>query len=164
MPEAIQKTGWIAASPAAPRNDVTTRIFMDVTAIPFNKLIGLTEADDARYLMMLPAGEHYTNHLGTVHASALFALAEATSGVLLLGEFPGRTDLASVVRKVETKFRNPALGAVYSTAAMAGDKELFLKEIEERGRGFANVTVDLFDSDGKPVMRSEFEWFGTKIK
>ena len=136
---------------------------MDVTAIPFNKLIGLAASDDERYLLMLPEGKQYTNHLGTVHASALFALAEATSGVLLLGEFPGRTDLASVVRKVETKFRNPGQGAIYSKATMAGDREQFIKDLDERGRGFINVTVDLLDGDGKPVMRSEFEWFVTKI-
>lgn len=54
--------------------------------------------------------------------------------------------------------------AIYSTAAMAGDRERPLKDLDERGRGFATVTVDLFDGDGKPVMRSEFEWFVTKIK
>ncbi len=136
---------------------------MDVTAIPFNKLIGLAASGDPRYLLMLPEGTQYTNHLGTVHASALFALAEATSGVLLLGEFPGRTDLASVVRKVETKFRNPGQGAIYSKAAMSGDREQFAKDLDERGRAFVTVTVDLFDGDGKPVLRSEFEWFVTKI-
>jgi acyl-coenzyme A thioesterase PaaI-like protein len=136
---------------------------MDVTAIPFNELVGLAPSDDERYLLMLPAGEKYLNHIGTVHASALFALAEATSGVVMLGELGGREDLGAVVRKVETKFRNPGHGAVYSTAALAGDKELLLAGIDERGRGFANVTGDLFDGDGKPLMRSEFEWFVTKM-
>ena len=136
---------------------------MDVTAIPFNKLIGLAEADDVRYMLMLPAGGQFLNHLGTVHASALFALAEATSGVLLLREFSDRDDLASVVRKVETKYRNPAQGVVYSTAAMVEDKSLLVTEIDGRGRGFAHVAVDLFDAAAKSVARFEFEWFVTKM-
>ncbi len=136
---------------------------MDVTAIPFNKLIGLEASGDPRYLLMLPEGGQFLNHVGTVHASALFALAEATSGVRIMSELGGRDDLGAVVRKVETKYRNPAQGAVYSTAALVEDKALLLGEIDERGRGFAHVTVDLFDGAAKPVARFEFEWFITKI-
>jgi acyl-coenzyme A thioesterase PaaI-like protein len=142
---------------------------MDVTAIPFNKLIGLAASDDGRYMLMLPADEKYANHLGTVHASALFALAEATSGMAMLAGLGSRTDLGAVVRKVETKYRNPARGAVYSTAALTEEPSSLLAEIEARGRGFAHVAVDLFDGEAgaetaaKPVARFEFEWFVTKI-
>ncbi len=137
---------------------------MDVTTLPFNALVGLAHSDDGRYLLMLPAGEKYKNHLDTVHASALFALAEATSGVLLLSEFADRPDLASVVRKVETRYRNPGQGAIYSSAVLTEDKALLLAELDERGRGFAHIMVDLFDTEAKPVARFEFEWFVTKIK
>jgi acyl-coenzyme A thioesterase PaaI-like protein len=136
---------------------------MDVTEIPFNKLIGLTEADDPRYLLMLPAGGQFLNHVGTVHASALFALAEATSGMAMFTELGGRADLGAVVRKVETKYRNPAQGEVYSAAALAEENSSLLAEIDARGRGFAHVAVDIFDTAAKPVSRFEFEWFVTKI-
>ena len=136
---------------------------MDVTAIPFNKFIGLAESDDGRYVLMLPEGGRYENHVGTVHASALFALAEATSGVRIMSELGGRDDLGAVVRKVETKYRNPAQGAVYSAAALVEERTAVLAEIDERGRGFAHITVDLFDTAAKPVARFEFEWFVTKI-
>ncbi len=136
---------------------------MDVTAIPFNRLIGLAESDDERYVLMLPAGRQYENHVGTVHASALFALAEATSGVVLLREFGGRGDLASVVRKVETKYRNPAQGAVYSSATLVEEKAAVIAETDERGRAFAHVAVDVFDGAARAVARFEFEWFVTKI-
>jgi acyl-coenzyme A thioesterase PaaI-like protein len=136
---------------------------MDVTAIPFNKLIGLAASDDPRYLLMLPAGGQFLNHVGTVHASALFALAEATSGVAMLDKLGGRNDLGAVVRKVETKYRNPARGAVYSAATLAEDKALLLAEIEARGRGFAHIAVELLDATAKPVAQFEFEWFVTKL-
>ncbi len=136
---------------------------MEVTAIPFNKFIGLAAADDERYVLMLPEGGQFLNHVGTVHASALFALAEATSGVRIMSELGGRDDLGAVVRKVETKYRNPAQGAVYSAAALVEERAAVLAEVDERGRGFAHITVDLFDTAAKPVARFEFEWFITKI-
>ena len=71
--------------------------------------------------------------------------------------------LGAVVRKVETKYRNPAKGAVYSAAALVEERASVLAEVDERGRGFAHVAVDLFDGGGKPVARFEFEWFVTKI-
>ena len=49
---------------------------MDVTRLPFNRLIGLEAADiDSGFLVTLPEGDQYTNHLGTVHAAALLAVA-----------------------------------------------------------------------------------------
>ena len=51
---------------------------MNVTQLPFNRLLGLElGADDNSSLVCLPDGPQYTNHLGTVHASALLAVAEA---------------------------------------------------------------------------------------
>src|SRR5712692_3405735 len=53
---------------------------MDVTALPFNRLLGLEPAPSGSgFLVSLPDGPQYTNHLGTVHASALLAAAEAGS-------------------------------------------------------------------------------------
>jgi len=57
---------------------------VDVSSIPFNRFLGL-RADGA--ILTLPADANYLNHLGTVHASAQFALAEAASGQWLLGRF-----------------------------------------------------------------------------
>ena len=60
---------------------------MNVFELPFNKYIGLEKSSDTDHLLMLSEKEDYLNHLSTVHASALFALAEATSGFFLLNEF-----------------------------------------------------------------------------
>ena len=60
---------------------------MDVTKLPFNEFIGLKFSEKSEYLLMLENRNEYRNHLNTVHASALFALAEATSGYFLLNEF-----------------------------------------------------------------------------
>ena len=50
---------------------------MDVTDLPFNALIGIERAEANNALLRLPSDTRYLNHLGSVHASALLALAEA---------------------------------------------------------------------------------------
>jgi len=59
---------------------------MDVTQLPFNRFIGLERlADGSAFLVSIPDGPQFKNHLGTVHASALLAVAEAGSGAFLAG-------------------------------------------------------------------------------
>ena len=53
---------------------------MDGTQLPFNRLVGL-ETSTGDLLVSLQAGPQHGNHLGTVHASALLAVAEAGAGV-----------------------------------------------------------------------------------
>lgn len=85
---------------------------MNVFDLPFNKFIGLAPSNRQEYLLMLRDNENYHNHLKTVHASAQFALAEATSGYFLLNEFQQITNIIAVVRKVDTKYKKPVQGCV----------------------------------------------------
>ena len=113
---------------------------------------------------MLDNRPEYRNHLDTVHASALFALAEATSGYFLLNEFSELTGILPVVRKVETKYRKPATGCVFSKAKFQEtEKNEVLNELNQRGRTLLKVEVALFDDKDVAVMQSVFEWFVTKL-
>jgi acyl-coenzyme A thioesterase PaaI-like protein len=91
---------------------------MDVTKLPFNHFIGLKISDKNGFLLMLDNRHEYRNHLNTVHASALFALAEASSGYFLLNEFSELTDIVPFVRKVDTKYKKPATCSVFSKAKL----------------------------------------------
>lgn len=58
---------------------------MDVTQLPLNRLLGLESAPArSEFLVSLPDGPQYTNHIGTVHAIALLAVAEAGSAAFLI--------------------------------------------------------------------------------
>jgi acyl-coenzyme A thioesterase PaaI-like protein len=136
---------------------------MDVTQLPFNQFIGLKASVKSGYLLMLDNRPEYRNHLDTVHASAQFALAEATSGYFLLNEFSELTGIAPVVRKVETKYKKPATGVVFSKAQFQEtDKEEVLKALNEKGRTTLKVEVTLFDEADVQIMQSVFEWFVIK--
>ena len=133
---------------------------MDITKLPFNHYIGLKISDKSGYLLMLDNRSEYRNHLDTVHASAQFALAEATSGYFLISEFSELTDIVPVVRKVETKYRKPATGAVFSKAKFQEtEKNDVLEMLIQSGRAILKVEVSLFDESDVQIMQSAFEWF-----
>jgi len=96
---------------------------MDVTALPFNRLLGLEPATPGSgFLVSLPDGPQYTNHLGTVHASALLAAAEAGSGVFLVRQFGEASGYLPVVRRLEAKFRKPARGRVAARVCVPAEE------------------------------------------
>jgi len=138
---------------------------MDVTKLPFNHFIGLKISNKSGYLLQLDNRTEYHNHLDTVHASALFALAEATSGHFLLNEFSELTDIVPVVRKVEIKYKKPATGGVFSRAKFVEtEKNEFLEALTERGRAILKVEVSLYNETEGVIMQSVFEWFVTKLE
>jgi len=137
---------------------------MDVLQLPFNNFIGLKKSNKSKFVLMLEDRPEYRNHLNTVHASALFALAEASSGLFLLGEFSELTDIVPVVRKVESKYRKPATGSVFSKAKFQElEKNEILNMLNQKGRVLLAVEVSLFDEGDVQIMQSIFEWFIAKI-
>jgi acyl-coenzyme A thioesterase PaaI-like protein len=56
---------------------------IDITKVPFNQLLGISLSNqDTDFLLQLDNRKEYTNHLDTVHAAALFALAEGSGAQL----------------------------------------------------------------------------------
>ncbi|MDR0476706.1 MAG: DUF4442 domain-containing protein [Desulfobulbaceae bacterium] len=136
---------------------------MDVTKLPFNHFIGLKIANKSGCLLMLDNRPEYRNHLNTVHASAQFALAEATSGHFLVNEFSELTDIVPVVRKVESKYKKPAIGCIFSKAKfLETEKNEVLETLTQRGRAILKVEVSLLDETEVLIMQSVFEWFVRK--
>lgn len=134
---------------------------MDITQLPFNQLIGIERSQQEDSVLSLPAGERYTNHLGTVHAGALMALAEAASGEVLLGAIGHLTDpIVPVVRRFECKFRKPASGSIAARAAIQeATRDRLLQEITSKGRGSIEITVDIYDESDLHCLSATVEWF-----
>jgi acyl-coenzyme A thioesterase PaaI-like protein len=134
---------------------------MDVTQLPFNRLIGLETAEaGSGFLVSLPEGPQYANHLGTVHASALLAVAEAGSGALLAQRFGSGDGFVAVVRRLEARFRKPASGRVSARAAVSPEEvDRWANELRQRGRVLAAVPVEVVDAAGVVVLSAVVEWF-----
>jgi acyl-coenzyme A thioesterase PaaI-like protein len=131
-----------------------------VTELPFNTFLGIQIGNDPAHLLRLPSGSHYLNHLGTVHASAQLALAEASSGEFLLKHFGCSDGIIPVVRRLEAKFRNPANGSITSTASAAPESLAQLDaELSSKGRSLIPINVELHDESGVHTLSATFEWF-----
>jgi hypothetical protein len=131
-----------------------------VTELPFNTFVGIQGASDSAHLLRLPSGGHYLNHLGTVHAGALLALAEASSGEFLLRHYGSSTGVVPVVRRIEAKFRKPANGAVESTATVApGALHQVDADLATKGRALISIAVELRDETGTHALSAVVEWF-----
>lgn len=134
---------------------------MDVTALPFNQLVGIARSNGASGALTLPADVRYTNHLGTVHAGALLTLAEAASGEFMVKEFAGLGfEVLPVVRRLEAKFRKPANGAVFADVTLAPEKkDEFLAALTTKGRALVELDVDVRDGGGTHALAAKIEWF-----
>jgi acyl-coenzyme A thioesterase PaaI-like protein len=134
---------------------------MDITQIPFNKLIGIIHSTDTDYLLQLDAKSDYLNHLNTVHAAALFTLAEGSGGQFLLNVFPENSQqVIPVVRKVEVIYKKPAQGIIRSQAKLKDDSiERIKEELDQKGKVQLTTTVELFDEQKNRVFMANFEWF-----
>jgi acyl-coenzyme A thioesterase PaaI-like protein len=131
-----------------------------VTELPFNSFLGIQVATEPSKLLRLPSGDQYLNHLGTVHASAQLALAEASSGEFLLRHFGSTEGIVPVVRRLEAKFHKPANGAVTSTATAAPTAlEQLDAELASKGRAPISIMVELHDESGTHTLSATVEWF-----
>ena len=134
-----------------------------VTELPFNSFLGIEATSEAAQLLRLPAGAQYLNHLGTVHASAQLALAEASSGEFLLRALGSIAGVVPIVRRLEAKFRKPANGAITSRVTTPQDAlDQFRAELAAKGRGLISVTVELHDESGAHTLSATVEWFMTR--
>lgn len=135
---------------------------MDITKVPFNQLLGISLSDHPDYLLQLDDKKEYTNHLETVHAAALFALAEGSGAQLLLKSFPDEIidNVIPVLRKVDVFYKKPAIGIIRSKAIIQ-DKtiEEILVELQTKRRTLITTTVELYDPKNTKVFMANFEWF-----
>jgi acyl-coenzyme A thioesterase PaaI-like protein len=138
---------------------------MNVLDLPFNHFVGLMDAEDDDYLLKLPESDNFMNHLKTLHASALFALAEASSGKFLLKDFADlEFPIIPMLREASVKYSKPVKGSIRSKARLAGKtKEMVIVELENKSRTLIDVEVILYSEEEERVMRSVFQWFVTKL-
>jgi acyl-coenzyme A thioesterase PaaI-like protein len=138
---------------------------MIITDLPFNKLVGLKISDKVGFQLMLENDLAYTNHAGTVHAAALFALAEAAASQFLIEQFPDfGSEIVPVVRKSEIAYKKIAYGTIYAQASFFKSiaKEI-IEQLTLRKRALFDVQVQLFDSDSSLVFTGVFHWFAGEI-
>ena len=136
---------------------------MSITSIPFVKHIGITQSNETTLSLTNHKTVH--NHIGTMHAAALYALAETQSGLFLQNTFRSQSDnVLPLLRHSSIKYKHPAESTVYAKAYADTDTlEKFEKQFAHKGRATITVQVELSDADGQTVLIGEFGWFVQSI-
>ena len=136
---------------------------MEVSNMSFVKHLGIKE--EKKELFLAPALE-LENHIGTIHASAQFTLAETASGLFLQEEFSDiKREVLPLLRSSAVKYKSPATSRLKAVATVSDEiKEKFKEQFFKRGRAIIVVEVKLLDSDEVVTMVGEFVWFVQRLK
>ena len=131
--------------------------------IPFIENMGIELQENGS--LYLPFNQKLLNHLGTIHASAQFTLAETQSGFYLEQMFPQYGDsVIPMLRGSSVKYKNPATKDIYTIATASKEAlEKFNMQFLKKGRGVIRVEVTVYDSDAVVTMVGEFSWFISRL-
>lgn len=132
---------------------------MDVSSLPFNSWLGLTTTDNT--VQLIPGSDHL-NHLGTIHASVLFAVAEAASGNWFVRRFPELTEShVGVLRTSRVKYRRPGSSEsplIGLASCEDATVEEFAQSLNKRGRATLEISAVVKQSD-EGLLTATFVWF-----
>jgi len=136
---------------------------LDITTLPFAQLLGVHRHAEEPRTMVLPASDACTNHIGTVHAGALYTLAECCSGNRIIEVFgPRFDDVLTVLRRAEVKYRAAATGTLQARPQVAdGAVDAFLETFNARGRALLPIDSVVTMTNATRVMQATFQWYVT---
>ncbi|HEX5659224.1 MAG TPA: DUF4442 domain-containing protein [Polyangiales bacterium] len=107
----------------------------------------------ARATLVLRNRRRVQNHMKTVHASAMFLLAEAATGTVLLANLPEGALFSTT--HIEVDYTKRARGDLRASATL---DEAQRTQIEREEKGNLRVPVVLHDADGNEPARFVIEW------
>lgn len=135
---------------------------VNVTDLPLSAALGIIDAPaNADHVLEMPVGDLTQNHVGSVHAAAQFALAEAASASALQRAFPELASrVVAVVRGVSLKYRRPATTRLRAFAWPDEDtRARLVGDLAQRLNARAVVHVELKDDADQLTFAGDFVWF-----
>ncbi|NER38842.1 MAG: DUF4442 domain-containing protein [Oscillatoria sp. SIO1A7] len=132
---------------------------MDITKVPFIQKAGIRY--DRSGILNLEFCKSIHNHVGTIHASAQFALAETASGDCLQSLCPELSDkVFAILREAKVKYRQPAEKSVSAYSSVDDDSiSVFRDRLARKGRSTIEIAVEIRDLDGTVTCSGIFKWF-----
>lgn len=131
-----------------------------LTAIPYLVPHGLDVSDETEdYLeVRMPYVKALTNHVGTLHASALFTIAETAAGLRAFRIVPGNKAIV-LLRGAEVQYTRRAESDLTATARVKdGQADKACADFDAHNRADADIEVDVVDGDGETVFKGTFDY------
>lgn len=134
---------------------------MKLTDIPYAKLTDVKE--EKEYLVLSP-NDSISNHLGTIHAGAIFTLAESESGHYLQKCFPDQKDkVVAMVRDASIRYKQPASQKIIASATITDEEmEKFNSRFDRKGRSTITIDVEVKDIENTLISTASFLWYVQK--
>ena len=129
--------------------------------IPLNNLLGIeiVSIGDGVAQARLPFRTELTNHIGTMHATAIFGLAEAASGSAMSGAFvPVILKIRAVAITATVVFSKIVRGDLVAQARVLMDSKVLQNTLESEGRVRFDVEVSVLDDANTEVGRLTVTW------
>jgi acyl-coenzyme A thioesterase PaaI-like protein len=129
-------------------------------AVPFNGHLGLEirELGSGYAIVRLPDDQRLQNHVGSQHASGLFAAAEAASGGAFMAGFGERlAELRPLATRAEIAYSKLATGPIDARAELP-DTDALLATLDADGKVVFDVPVTLTNGAGETVATATVEW------
>lgn len=115
--------------------------------------VRVVEAERGRVKLQMPF-EGNQNHIGTMYAGALFALAEFPGGTLFSTTFDA-SRYYPIVKGVDIQFRRFAATDITVEISMSDEEAAAVAaEADERGKADYDLEMELKDTDGNVVATS----------
>ena len=131
------------------------------SAVPFaaHALIEVVEVGAGLGIARLQEAPEVHNHIGSVHAGALFTLGETASAVAMLGVFAEQiSSIRPVTIDVTISYLKIARGTLVATARTALPAKRLQDELATQGRATLDLTVDIANDRGAIVAQMKAKW------
>lgn len=130
-------------------------------AVPFAGFLGLeydSVGPDAAVLRLRDDPAKH-NHIGTLHAGAVFSLAESASGVMMIAAIADKlANVTPLAAKAEITYEKVARGDVTATARIEGGAGPVLETLERVGKVRFPIVVELTDESGERCAVVTVDW------
>ncbi|MGB8019858.1 MAG: DUF4442 domain-containing protein [Candidatus Nanopelagicales bacterium] len=141
--------------------DLTTVASEMPTLVPMVGTLGIEflELTAQRAVLRLPDQAAYHNHIGGLHAGAMFTLAESATGALVLGNFGRLLDVATPLAVEATiRYRKVALGPLYAEALLHDSPDAIVAQLGQGERPEFRIEVALANEDSTVTGEASFLW------
>ncbi len=131
-----------------------------LSAIPYLPYHEIEVAEQAggAVTARMPFRREVTNYVGTVHAGALFTLAETAAGVAATNIVPGGGAFV-LLRGAEVHYTRRAESELVATARVVAEHAGKARAgVAADGRGDSDVVVEITDAEGERVFEARFDY------